>query len=271
MAENWYVHPGCDRKAASWLMKMFNTIKTLHEKFKETVYIDLNRVHLLYDEKGEILKERWDEQSPFWTQENPLPINVIQNDNELLELWQLSSDQKYFFPQDRNDVHWLFQIRNLHQTTNMAVVCQDVIVVPVTPDSEEPTAKDNPNESTEPKEDKPNESTEPMDDKPKEDKPKEVYITTLTAYLIQKFVNEKGETDYVLTMEPNSKLQWYCRYCCRANVSNLVCARCKPPAETDPNLENYSKPGVFYCDKKCQTSDWRRHKLECQPVQGLMK
>lgn len=232
--ENWYVHPGCSQSTATWLMKLFHIIKTLHEKFKETIFIDLTRVHMLFDDKGEPIKEHWDENSTFWTKDNPLPINVIQNDKEILALWDTVTNLQTVFQQTKSEVQWLFQIRTLHDTSNMAVVCQDVLEV----------------------------ETDESADEPESGEVKKVKLATLTAYLIQRFQNEKG-TDYILTMDPNSQLQWYCRYCGRAKVSNTVCARCKPPPESDPNLENYSKPGVFYCDKKCQKADWPRHKLEC--------
>jgi hypothetical protein len=210
-------------------MKLFHLVKALHAKFKETIFVDLTRVHMLFNEKGEPLKEQWDENSPYWTKENPLPINVIGSDTELLEIWDTATGLQTIFQQTKSDVQWLFQIRSLHDSSNMAIVCQDVIEMET-------------------------------------DELNKVKMPTLTAYLIQRFQNEKGETDYILTLDPNSKLQWYCRYCGRARVSNLVCSKCRPPADMDPNLENYSKPGVFYCDKKCQTADWPRHKLECQPA-----
>lgn len=237
--ENWYVHPACNQTTANWLMKMFYLIKTLHEKFKETIFIDLTRVHMLFNEKGDPIKERWDEGSTFWTKENPLPINVIQDDKELLALWDSATNLQTVFQQTKSDVQWLFQIRTLHDTCNMAIVCQDVMEI----ETDEPVGSE---------------------EEPENGEMKKVKVATLNAYLIQRFQNDNGETDYILTMDPNSKLQWYCRYCCRAKVSSMICAKCKPPAETNPDLENYSKPGVFYCDKKCQTADWPRHKLECQ-------
>lgn len=225
--ENWAVHPNCSQYVAEWLLRLLPFIKQIHKTYHETIFVDLTRVALLFDEKLEPLKERWDSDNPFWTVDNPLPINSIGDDQDLLTLWpsNRTNETKIIFPQTRDAAQFMMNVRTEHSENNIVIACQDLLTMDI-PESSEP-----------------------------------VKVPTLTIYMIQIVSSPDSKiTHYVLTTEPNSQLNWYCRNCCKRNPSNLRCPKCVQDISDD---DTYSKPGTFYCNTKCQKTDWPRHKLEC--------
>jgi len=231
--ENWAVHPDCPQHVAEWLLRLLPFIKQIDNAYHETIFVDLTRVNLLFDDKMEPLKERWDSENPFWSLENPLPINSIGDDQELLALWpakgMISDDAQIIFQQSLDDAKFILNVRSEHTKRNIVVACQDTVALEV------PVA---------------------------DDSPKIIKVPTLTLYMIQIVsMPTKKITHYVLTTEPNSQINWYCRNCCKRNSSNLRCPECVQEITAD---DAYSKPGTFYCNAKCQLEDWPRHKQTCR-------
>jgi len=223
--EQWSVHPDCDIEIAGWVMRLKPFIMSINEKYPETIYVDLSRIHTLFDDKKRPIQERWNSDHPFWTAENPLPLNVIADDSEMLALWPTDPKVKpnAIFPQKRETVEWAMQVRNKNKN-NIIIVCQGSMEVQ-TPEGPR-------------------------------------VLPTMTFFSMQFFEEEKA-LNIILNMEPNSKYGWYCRNCSKQLVTNIRCSKCAP-TDVEENQENISKPGAYYCDAKCQKSDWGRHKSECR-------
>jgi len=123
--ERWSVHPDCDIETAAWVMRLKPFIMSINQKYPETIYVDLSRISTLFDENNRPIQERWNSDDPFWTKDNPLPINVIGDDNEMLALWPDDPNAKKnaIFPQTREIVAWSMAVRNANKN-NIVIVCQ---------------------------------------------------------------------------------------------------------------------------------------------------
>ena len=120
--EEWIVHKSCDNDAANTLMGAWPLIKLLHEKFpKDFIFVDLQRINLLFDKKGRPIEERFDTDNAFWTKDNPLPVNSIENAEEVLELWNGKK-----LAQTQEDIKWMMKIRDKYPETTILVLGQDV-------------------------------------------------------------------------------------------------------------------------------------------------
>ncbi len=120
--EEWVAHEGCSASATTTIVGSWPLIKLLHEKFPtDCIFIDLQRVILLFDKNGFPIKERFDTDNTFWTKDNPLPVNSIENAEEVLELWR---ERK--FQQTQDEVRWMMKIRDKYPETTILVIGQDV-------------------------------------------------------------------------------------------------------------------------------------------------
>lgn len=212
--ENWLAHPAVDKDVSEWILRLMPFLEQIHKKYHDPLFVDLTRVHLLFDDKRKPIEALWDERHPTWTQENPLPINSIGVSDEILTLWE-SPD--IIFAQTKSEAQWMLNIA--HEYNHLLVICQGV-----------QTSTDEHN------------------------------VATLTCYIVQKVV-VKRIVNYTLATVPNSNYAWYCRYCSKKMIKKKRCPKCAPTIEQTDSL-----PGTYYCDAKCQTSDWARHKLECKPL-----
>jgi hypothetical protein len=222
--EQWSVHPDCDIDTAGWVMRLKPFIMSINQKYPETIYVDMSRIHTLFDEDKKPIQDRWNSDHEFWTKDNPLPLNVIADDEEMLALWPNDPEATVnaIFPQTKETVAWAMKVRNENKN-NIIVVCQGTVVV---------ETKEGPQT-----------------------------LPTMTFFSIQLF-ELKGDPHIIINMEPNSKYGWYCHYCSKQLKNSLRCTRCAPQP-SEENQENISKPGTYYCDATCQKADWPTHKLAC--------
>jgi len=223
--EQCLVHPDCDIDVAEWVMRLKPFIMSINERYSENIYVDLSRIHKLFDDKKLPIKERWNSEHAFWTAENPLPLNVIADDSELLALWPTdpNSQPNAIFPQKKETVKWAMEVRNKNKN-NIIIVCQGSVEVQ-TPEGPR-------------------------------------VLPTMTFFSMQ-FFEEKKALNIILNLEPNSKYGWYCRNCSKELITQMRCSKCAP-TRLEETQDNISKPGSYYCNVECQKADWTRHKSECR-------
>lgn len=123
MMENWVVKD-CADEVSQWIIRLMPFLKVFHNKFHDPVFIDLARVHLLFDKDGPI-KSVWDSTNSIWTEDNPLPINVIGNHQEIIELWDIhGQNSEITFQQSKDQAQWLLNIAKNNRDV-MFIVCQN--------------------------------------------------------------------------------------------------------------------------------------------------
>ncbi|HXT82920.1 MAG TPA: hypothetical protein VN704_00985 [Verrucomicrobiae bacterium] len=109
------------------IMGIFPIIKSLHERFPtDILHLDLQRIHLLFDENGKVISERLIiDKNPFWHAKNPFPINSIDSDQEILSIWdrKVPGTANFIFTQLGDDIQKLIDIKNKDSNT-VLLVCQ---------------------------------------------------------------------------------------------------------------------------------------------------
>ena len=253
--EQWICHNSCKARETNTIMGSWPLIKILHQKFPEDcIFVDLERVRLLFDEDGVPIQERFDSDNEFWTVDNPLPVNSIADNQEVLELWNdpVFKPGETLFRQTQEDVEWMMKIREQNPKTTILVIGQSVTTVKAWDTMDELVIRlqgftnrfGSPNYIPE---------------------KKNILTPIITCFMIQTF-GEAPPTDQpqpvILTTMPNMKYNWYCRHCAKIFPKNQ-CSRCRSELNPDDPL---AKPGTWYCNKECQKADWKRHKKECKSI-----
>lgn len=123
--EKWYIHPACNPNSIHSLLALFSFIREIFEKHERTIFVDLTRVHVLFNEKGELIKEHLYKSCNLWSNNNPFPIYIIDDVNEAINLWNKALDSSNMFCQSKDYVEWLFKISKLDKS-NIPIICQDV-------------------------------------------------------------------------------------------------------------------------------------------------
>lgn len=118
--EEWSTHSSCEAIAVEWLVRLAPFIKNIHNKYHETIFIDFNRIHLMFDEQKKPLREAWDSNSKMWTKTNPLPINVIGNNEELLAIWDSTFHSA-------EHVRWMMNVAKQHDYIVLACLSTTII------------------------------------------------------------------------------------------------------------------------------------------------
>jgi MYND finger len=251
--EEWILHDSCNPRNANTLMGSWPLIKTLNAKFPtDCVFIDLERVSLLFDDKGIPIMERFDSESEFWTHTNPLPVNAIADKNDILELWEdpIFKPKEALFRQTQDEIKWMMKIHDAYPKTTILVIGQSVEIV---------KAWDSMDELVIRLQGFTNSLGSPAYIPEKKDIPTPV----ITCYMIQSFGDapQGKPKPMILTTVPNMSYNWYCRYCAKCFPSKR-CPKCAPGSKDNP--KSLEKKGTFYCNAECQKADWKRHKKECK-------
>jgi hypothetical protein len=253
--EEWILHASCSPQNANTIVGSWPLIKTINEKFQtDCVFVDLNRVYLLFDDKGKPIMDRFDTDNDFWTEENPLPVNSIADDEEVLVLWNEPTFRvgETLFTQTRDEVLWMMKIRDKYPKTTVLVIGQSVEMVKGWDSMDELAIR---LQGFTNKIGAPNFTPEKKD----------IPTPVIRCYMIQTFGDfaPKGRgKPVVLTTVPNMRYNWYCRHCAKV-FPDKRCPRCIPkPVKNEK--DSLDKPGTYYCNAECQKADWKRHKKECK-------
>lgn len=122
--ENWNMHKNANDMGLN-IIQLFPIIEKLHNQFNtDIIYIDLNNVNLLFNDKGVLINDLTDSKNPFWTQKNPFPINCIANDNEIISIWdrKIPGTEKMIFTQLKYDIEELIKLKNLNPLNTILIV-----------------------------------------------------------------------------------------------------------------------------------------------------
>ena len=233
-------------------MSSWPLIKKINEKFQsDCIFTDLQRVHMLFDKKGVPIMERFDTDNEFWTEKNPLPVNSIANDEEILALWEtpIFKPHETLFRQTQDEVRWMMKIRDKYPKTTVLLIGQSVEIVKAWDNMDELVIRLQG-------------FTNRLGNVYIPEK-KDIPTPVVTCYMIQTFGDASPKDKpkpIILTAVPNTKYNWYCLHCAKRFPSKH-CTRCLPP--TPVNKESLDKLGTYYCNGDCKKTDWKRHKKEC--------
>lgn len=245
--EPWIVHESCNEKDANVIMGAWPLIKIINEKFpKDCIFADLERIHLLFDGKGMPIMDRFDTDNKFWTADNPLPVNSIADDNEVLELWKnpIFRPREALFRQNQDNIRWMMKIRDKYPDKITLVITQSIENVKAWNSMDELAIRMQG-------------FTNKIGGPDLVPEKKDIPTPVIVCYMIQTF--GKASSIVVLATEPNMKYGWYCRHCAKC-FPNKRCPKCVPTKEDNDTI---SKIGTYYCDAECQKADWSRHKKVC--------
>src|SRR4051812_14527725 len=87
----WNIHKDIYIKASGehnvkWIMIAWTWLKNIHDDYPtDILQLDLARFPLMVDEKNKIKPDLKKLNNPFWTLDNPYPINSLSNDEGLFE------------------------------------------------------------------------------------------------------------------------------------------------------------------------------------------
>jgi hypothetical protein len=122
-AENWTIHNKSQDMSQN-IIQLFPIIKNIHKQFPtDIIHADLMRMELLFED-GKINKTRINPENPFWSPENPFPINSIANDDEILSIWDRvpPGSGKLIFTQKKTDVQQLIKLKNENSPGTILIV-----------------------------------------------------------------------------------------------------------------------------------------------------
>ena len=122
--EKWNIHLKAE-PVSKVLIDLWPLIKHLHKEYpKDIIYVDFSRVHHFYDPVEKTIKaSRVNNQDPFWTKENPFPLNCISNDAEVLSIWDLKKGvTKSFKHQKYWEVQAMIAMKNGNPEKTVIIV-----------------------------------------------------------------------------------------------------------------------------------------------------
>jgi hypothetical protein len=127
----WNIHKDIYEKACGnhnmqWFMKAWPWLKNIHEEYPtDILQLDLARFPLMLDDKGKIKKDLKKINNPFWTPDNPYPINSIAADDGVLEFIDMpKTEQKHIMIQNRADIVQLIKEKNENPESVILVAAQ---------------------------------------------------------------------------------------------------------------------------------------------------
>jgi len=132
LISEWDIHKDIYIKASGdhnlpWFLKVWQWIYNIHKEYKHDILqVDLARVCLLFDERGKLIKERKLVNCPFWTGENPYPINSLTDNNSIIEFID-DPQKKHIMIQNRERVLELLAEKDADPTRIILVAAQYIV------------------------------------------------------------------------------------------------------------------------------------------------
>lgn len=123
--EKWNVHFKC-QEFSQLFIELWPLLQKLNSQYPTDItYIDFSRIQHCFDPNSKRLDpKKVNNQHPFWTEDNPFPINSISSDEEILSIWDRKppGSQNLIFTQLKSEVALMIAMKNQKPSETMLVV-----------------------------------------------------------------------------------------------------------------------------------------------------
>lgn len=122
--EKWNIHVKAEQFSQIFV-ELWPLLERIHQDYpKDIFYIDISRLHHFFDPQTKRLNpKRVYNQDPFWTPDNPFPINSISSDEEILSIWDRkpAGSEHIIFTQMKREVAAMVAMKNLDPANTILV------------------------------------------------------------------------------------------------------------------------------------------------------
>lgn len=106
-----------------YIIQAWDWLNNIHKSYENDILqIDLSRFPLLLNKKGRIRQDRKRVSDPFWTKDNPYPINSLTSDESIYEF--METNKTHIMIQTRDDITDLLKIKNEDPKNNVILITQ---------------------------------------------------------------------------------------------------------------------------------------------------
>ena len=115
--EEWLIHPKVPDLESQIIIQLWPFIESNHQIHpQDIIWVDANRIHLMFD-KGKLDPKLCNFQHPKWSNQNPIPVNSIFDDHQVIEIWErkIPGSEKLIHTQQLEDIKTMLTEKNKYK------------------------------------------------------------------------------------------------------------------------------------------------------------